>query len=206
MNDTTPSSIKVWDAPTRVFHWLLVACCLGAVLSQDSERWRLIHVTMGYSMAGLVVFRVFWGICGTRYARFNNFVRGPGAIHAYLKALLKGHPEPSVGHNPVGALAVIAVLALVVVLTVTGYLTYNDLAGHWTEEVHEMAANLLYGVVVVHVLGVFLSSRMHKENLVRAMFTGKKLAQPGAAIGSTHTLLAFALVVAMIGFWVWQWF
>ena len=204
MKDAATSSIKVWDAPTRVFHWLLVLCCLGAVLTQESERWRLLHVTLGYSMAGLVMFRLLWGVWGTRYARFSNFIKGPAAIKAYIQAARTGHPEATIGHNPVGALAVLAVLSLVAVLAVTGYLTYNDLAGDWTEDLHEAAANLLYGVVALHILGVIFSSHLHKENLVRAMVTGNKVAATRAAIGKTHAGLAAMLLLAVIAFWAWQ--
>lgn len=204
MNDTGTSSIKVWDAPTRVFHWLMVLCCLGAVLTQESERWRLVHVSLGYSMAGLVAFRLIWGVWGTRYARFSNFIKGPAAINAYILTARAGHPQATIGHNPVGALAVVAVLSLVAALAVTGYLTYNDLAGDWTEEVHEVAANLLYGVVGLHILGVIFSSRLHKENLVRAMITGNKVAAASAGIGKTYVGLAVMLLLAVIAFCAWQ--
>lgn len=204
MNPVSNAEVKVWDAPTRVFHWLLVLCCLGAVLTQESERWRLVHVTLGYSMAGLVMFRLVWGFMGTRYAKFSDFIKGPSAIKAYAMAARAGQPKHMVGHNPVGAIAVIAVLTLVSVLSVTGYLNYNDLAGDWTEKVHEGAANLLYLVVSLHVLGVIFSSRLHRENLVRAMVTGKKLAAPSAAIAKTYPLVAGLLLLAVLAFWAWQ--
>ena len=199
MNPVSNAEVKVWDAPTRVFHWLLVLCCLGSVLTQESERWRLVHVTLGYSMAGLVVFRLVWGFIGTRYARFSEFIKGPSAIKSYVVAARTGQPEHTVGHNPVGALAVVAVLTLVAVLAATGYLNYNDLAGDWTEKVHEGAANVLYLVVGLHVLGVIFSSRLHKENLVRAMVTGNKVALPSAGIVHSYRVLAVLLLLAVLG-------
>ena len=104
----TPSVRKVliWDAPVRVFHWLMVLSFAGAYLTAESERWRLTHVTLGYTMAGLVAFRVLWGLVGTRHARFSSFVRGPAAIARYLRGLVGGRPEHHAGHNPAGALAI----------------------------------------------------------------------------------------------------
>jgi signal transduction histidine kinase len=80
--------VLVWDAPVRLFHWLLLLTFAGAWLTSDGERWRMVHVTLGYTMAGLVAFRVLWGLFGTRHARFAAFVRGPAAVVAYLKSLL----------------------------------------------------------------------------------------------------------------------
>ena len=96
------TSILVWDLPVRMFHWLTVLSFAGAWLTAESERWRLLHVTLGYTLAGLLVFRVLWGLIGTRHARFTDFVRGPGAVRRYLAALLRGQPEQAVGHNPAG--------------------------------------------------------------------------------------------------------
>lgn len=97
----------VWDAPVRVFHWLLAISFAVAYLSAESERWGLVHVTAGYTMAGLVAFRVVWGLVGTRHARFTDFVRGPRAVLGYLRSLVTGRPQHHAGHNPAGALAII---------------------------------------------------------------------------------------------------
>jgi cytochrome b len=85
--------VLVLDAPVRVFHWLTVLCFVGAYITAESETWRLLHVTLGYTMAGLVAFRVVWGVGGTRYARFGSFVRGPRAVLAYVRSMLVGKPE-----------------------------------------------------------------------------------------------------------------
>ena len=85
----TDKKILVWDAPVRVFHWLMVLSFAGAYLTAESERWRLIHVTLGYTLGGLVAFRILWGLVGTRYARFAEFVRGPAAIRGYLQHMLR---------------------------------------------------------------------------------------------------------------------
>ncbi len=126
--ERTPAvrKVLVWDAPVRVFHWLMVLSFAGAYLTAESERWRLVHVTLGYTMAGLVAFRIVWGLIGTRHARFSSFVRGPAAIAGYVRGLVRGRPEHHVGHNPAGALAIVALLGLTLVVTATGWATYND--------------------------------------------------------------------------------
>jgi cytochrome b len=163
--------ILVWDVPVRVFHWLMVASFATAYLTAETERWRLLYMSAGYTMAGLVVFRLLWGLFGTRHARFVNFVRGPRAVVAYLKSLLARHPQHHAGHNPAGALAIV----------------------------------MMQAVVLVHVAGVFLSSRLHHENLMRAMVTGRK---PGdAADGASHAWRSVAalMLMAVLGFRTWQW-
>ena len=98
---TSPTTtIRVWDAPVRVFHWLLAACFTGAYLTAESESWRLLHVTLGYTLGGLIAFRLVWGVLGTRYARFGSFVRPPSELSRYLKSMLAGRPAHFIGHNP----------------------------------------------------------------------------------------------------------
>ena len=195
----------VWDAPVRVFHWLLVLSFAGAYVTAESERWRLLHVTLGYTMAGLVGFRILWGLVGTRHARFASFVRGPAAVKRYLMSILRGQPEHHVGHNPAGALAILAMLGLALAIAGTGWSLYNDWGGHWLEEVHEAVANLMLALVGVHVAGVLLASQMHHENLPRAMIDGRKAAPPGEGVRSAWRSVAVLMIVAVLGFWWLQW-
>lgn len=169
-----PHLIQVWDLPVRLFHWLMVISFTGAYLTAEMEDWRLVHVIFGYSMAALVGFRLLWGCFGSRYARFSSFVRGPGAIIAYLRSLAAGRPLHYTGHNPAGGLAILLMLLLTIALAVTGWLLYTERAGDWMEEVHESLANLMLGLVILHVVSVLISSWLHHENLVRAMITGRK--------------------------------
>jgi len=200
-----PRRILVWDAPVRVFHWLIVLCFAGAYLTAEHESWRLVHVTLGYTMAGLVAFRVVWGLIGTRYARFSSFVRGPRVVADYVKSLFRGRGEGHVGHNPAGALAIVALLLLAVSVTASGWANYNDLAGHWVEEFHETAANLMLAIVGVHVAGVVFGSWHERENLVRAMITGRKTGRPEQAIRSAWRTVALLMLAAVLGFWWLQW-
>lgn len=197
--------VLVWDLPVRVFHWLMVLCFAGAWLTAESERWRLLHVTLGYTMGGLVAFRVLWGLIGTRHARFASFVRGPRRVLAYLRSLVRGEPEHHVGHNPAGALAIVAMLGLVVGIVLTGHANYNDLGGEWLEEVHEVAASLMMALVAVHLAGVLASSWLHGENLARSMVTGRKRGTPQDGVRSAWRSVGVLMLLAVMGFWWLQW-
>jgi cytochrome b len=202
---TSPKLIRVWDAPVRVFHWLMVLCFAGAYLTSESERWQLVHITLGYSMAGLIAFRLVWGILGTRYARFTQFVRGPQAVVQYMRSLHSSAPQHHIGHNPAGALAIVLILLAGAALTLSGWANYNELGGNWVEEVHEVLGNGMLLLIGVHIAGVVVSSRLHRENLVRAMFTGSKAGAPSEGISRSFTWLAAVLLAAVLTFWVSQW-
>ncbi len=203
--DNITTKIKVWDAPVRVFHWLMVLSFAGAYLSAESERWRLLHVTLGYTLGGLVAFRLVWGLAGTRYARFANFVRGPQAVLTYLRSLRKGQPQHHLGHNPAGAVAIVLLLLASVAVVGSGWAIYNDVGGEWLSELHDIAANSMLLVVAIHIAGVLVASRLHRENLVRAMVTGQKNGAPADGIRRPWAALAVLLVLAVLGYWWLQW-
>lgn len=195
----------VWDLPVRVFHWLMALSFVGAWLSAESERWRLLHVTLGYTMAALVVFRLIWGLVGTRPARFASFVRGPRAVAAYLRALFAGQAPHTPGHNPAGALAILGLLLLILVSVATGVAAYHGLGGEWLEEAHEVVTHALLALVGVHLAGVVLGSLLHRENLVAAMLSGRKRARPEEGARSTWAPLGVLLLVSVLAFWGAQW-
>lgn len=197
--------ILVWDAPVRVFHWLMVLTFAGAYLTAESEHWRLLHITLGYTMMGLLGFRIVWGLVGTRYSRFAQFVRGPAAVMRYLRAMLRGRPEHYTGHNPAGALAIMALLGLALAVTASGWALYNDFGGHTFEEMHEAIAGGMLALVGVHVAAVLLSSRVHHENLVGAMLTGRKPGRPEEGIRHAWRSVAAMMLIAVVGFWWLQW-
>lgn len=199
------AKILVWDVPTRLFHWLLAAAFAGAYLTAESERYRDIHVLCGYTLLGLIAFRLVWGVSGTRYARFRSFAYGPQRVFAYLRSLLNRTPQHYVGHNPAGGWAVFLLLLLGVLTGVSGYLVYADLIPAWLEdadELHEFAANSMLVVVAVHIAGVVISSWLHRENLPRAMLTGYKLGMPAAGIARAHALIGAGLLLGVAGFWL----
>lgn len=193
--------ILVWDLPTRVFHWLLAASFLGAFLTAESERYRDIHVVLGYTVLGLVAFRFLWGVVGTRYARFSSFPIAPRRVLGYIKSLFSRSPQHHVGHNPAGSLAIYAILALALLAGATGYAAYNEIGGEWLAELHEGAANAMLGLVVIHIGAVIVSSLIHRENLVAAMLSGYKNGRIGDGIRRRHRFVAAAVLLATAGFW-----
>jgi cytochrome b len=194
--------VLVWDVPVRVFHWLLAGSFAGAWLTAGHERWMLLHATLGCTVLALAVLRVAWGFLGTRHARFAAFLRGPGEIVRYLGGLVRGKPRHYVGHNPAGALAIVALLALAVTAAATGLATYT--LGEAYEDVHEVLANLMLGLVGLHVAAVVVSSRLHRENLAAAMVTGRKRGARADGIPRGLRLPGALLLAAVLGFWGWQ--
>jgi cytochrome b len=185
----------VWDLPVRLGHWLLVACFATAWLTGESEEQRLIHVYAGGLMLGIVSFRLLWGFIGSPHARFGDFVRGPGAVIGYLKSLLHKQPQHFTGHNPAGGWAIMALLALILLSGISGWLNYQDLVGEWVEDLHEVSVHLLLAVVAVHLCGVIVGSLAHRENLVRSMITGIKNSHAAKAVGSVRAIAAAAMLI-----------
>lgn len=200
----TQARILVWDWPVRVGHWLMVAAFAIAWLTSESESLALVHAAAGAAVPAVILFRLAWGVVGTRYARFADFVRGPRSVAAYLSSLLGPTPEHHVGHNPAGGWAILTLLVLGGGIGGTGYVIFQDWGGHWLEEAHEALASLMLAVVVVHVVAVLASSRLHGENLLRAMVNGRKAGRPDEAIASARPLVAVLLLVwvTAAGWWV----
>ncbi len=198
------NQVLVWDAPTRIFHWALVVCFAGAMLTQDTERLHLWHVTFGYTLLGLVGFRIVWGFIGTRYARFGSFVPSRESVGAYLGDLLRGRPQHGLGHSPIGALAIFAMLLLAIVVSASGIPLEQGILEDFFEELHEGSANLLFAITGVHVAGVLFSSFVLRENLVRAMFTGRKQGTSQGAIRYEFWWLGVCMMVAILAFWLHQ--
>jgi cytochrome b len=194
--------LLVWDVPTRVFHWLLVISFTGAFLTAESERNRDIHVVLGYTLLGLILFRLVWGLIGTRYALFRSFWFKPSEIKAYVVSLIKAKPKHYVGHNPAGSVAVFALLTLGIASSATGVVVFEDIGGDVLEDIHNWVSYAMLGIVGLHVAGVLVSSVMHRENLVRSMITGFKSVQPNQAISRTHVWLGVIMLVTVIAFWV----
>ena len=195
--------ILIWDVPTRVFHWLLAGTFAGSWLTGDSERWRDIHLLLGYSFAGLIAFRVVWGLVGTRYARFRSFLFRPGEVLTYARSLLSRSPRHYLGHNPLGSIVIFLMLGLGIVTAASGWAYYAEVGGEWLEELHEGAAATMLALVFVHLAGVVVSSLLHRENLVRSMITGRKLGERTQGIRRGHALVGAALLVAVAAFAVW---
>ena len=172
--------IRVWDPFVRTFHWALAASFAVAWLS--SKNWESVHDAAGYVAGGLVALRVVWGFVGPRYARFAQFVRSPGTVVGYLRAIGGGSERRYIGHNPAGGAMIVVVLSTMAATAFTGWLLTTD--AFWGSEtlqhVHSALADGLLALVVLHLGGVALASLRHHENLVRAMVVGvKRPAEPG---------------------------
>lgn len=188
------SKILVWDLPVRLGHWLMVGCFAVAWLSGESEEWRLVHVFAGGAIVGIALFRIVWGLVGSRYALFADFIRGPHRALSYLKSLFAPQPEHHVGHNPAGGYAIALLLGLILASGASGWLNYQEMGGEWLEDLHEFAVNAMLLVVMVHLGGVFVGSLAHRENLVRPMITGMKFGDATDGIVSAHPRAALLLL------------
>ena len=158
----------------RIFHWSLVAGFLVAYVSGDE--WDNLHIQVGYVVAGLIAFRLLWGLVGPRYARFSDFVYRPSRVLSYLRDTIAFRARRYLGHNPAGGAMVVALLAMIAVICGTGYLMTTDAfwGVEWVEEAHEVAVNATLVLIAAHIAGVLVASWEHSENLVRAMITGRK--------------------------------
>lgn len=198
--------IKVWDIATRTFHWSLAGSFFIAYLTGDEEN--LLHIYSGYFIVGLLGFRLFWGIIGPRYVRFNHFVYSIKTTLTYLQSILLGRPIYYLGHNPLGGWMAVLLLFSLALTSWTGLELYaqegkgplasvenslihaahadderhdreNEKGEEWLEELHEALASFSLLLVFVHIGGVFVSGWLHKENLVKAMWTGYKTPPDG---------------------------
>lgn len=186
-----PQYVPVWDPVVRVFHWTLVAAFFTAFLAEPNDLLAL-HVSAGYLVLTLVAGRIVWGYVGSAHARFNDFVTAPRATAAYIADMLAGKAKRYLGHNPAGGAMIVLMLIALTATAVSGLAVYGadqhlgPLSGllggvsegseHLLEEVHEVSANLTLALIGIHVLGVVIGSWLHRENLVRAMITGRKRA------------------------------
>ena len=191
-------SVLVWDLPIRVFHWLLVVSFAGAWLTAESEAQQMIHYAFGYSACGLVLFRIVWGLVGTRYARFNQFIKGTSKTTHHIKSLLNRQQDHELGHNPVGAVAMVLLMALILLLGLTGYWIVKGLFIELVGDAHEIIASMAMAVVTVHVAAAILVSFLKDENLIKSMVTGKKMGTNDQAISSPVSLVGFMLALAWV--------
>ncbi len=201
--------LLVWDLPTRLFHWLFAFAFAAAYILGDEESALGWHSYFGYLIAGLIGFRLIWGFIGGRYSRFRDFPPNPAAAWRYLTGVPDGRDEHHPGHNPAGALAIYTLLALGLLTSLSGVAllgadkAVGPLAGmvpgawaHTLEEIHEVCANAMLLIVLVHIAGVVLGSLRHRQNLPRAMVTGYK--SSAAPIASTRPRVVPALAMLLL--------
>ncbi len=193
MSDET-QQVKVWDLPVRVFHWSLVLGFAAAYLTAEFQIG-FIHVWIGYFLCVLLLARVGWGFWGNEFARFRSFIFSPTETLAYVRSLRQGQPVHYLGHNPAGALMVFALLGLLALTFLSGLVTLavidfegpllflidyvDDDTSYFVRHLHGWLVDTVLILIPLHLIGVVAGSIQHKENLVRAMFTGKKKSVSG---------------------------
>lgn len=181
------SPVRVWDPVVRVFHWSLVIAFTVAYVSEGEPLW--LHVWTGYLIAGLIAVRLVWGFIGTPHARFSDFVCGPVTAGRYLAAEIIGRARRYLGHNPAGGFMIMLMLGLLLMQIGTGLALQaadegSGLLAGWIapserledplEDIHEVLANGILLLALLHVAGVVIGSLRHRENLVGAMIHGYK--------------------------------
>ena len=172
------SSVRVWDPLVRSLHWLLMIAIAGAwIMRHRAGAW---HERWGYVTAAVVLVRILWGFIGTSNARFASFVAGPRAVRAYLTAMLRGRAPRHVGHNPLGALMIVAMLLNLALICITGWMFGTDtfFGVAWVINTHLYATYALFAMVALHLVGVLHACISQRENLVAAMLHGRKRKAP----------------------------
>lgn len=220
---TPVKTIRVWDLPLRLFHWALLICVLGAIISIEIADNIDIHQYFGYAVLSLLIFRLTWGVLGGEHARFASFVRGPGQAIAYLKTIKTQH-GPSIGHNPLGALSVLGMLAALLFQAVSGlFLTdeilfeaplFKFISGDTASllaQAHEINPKIIMALIGLHIAAILFYRFGKRENLITPMITGSKEvpadcpandaknghAWLGLALFATTTALVWAIVTQL---------
>lgn len=202
-------TVRVWDLPTRIFHWALMLCVIGLVATAyrrgDAMEW---HFRLGYAVISLLLFRLAWGVFGGRWSRFSSFLYRPGNVIRYLRG--RSHPDHLVGHNPMGAVSVFALLALLLGQVVTGLFSDDEvsssgplsrligssLVSQLTYYHKGIGQWLIYALVALHVAAILYHLFVRKDNLIRPMIHGDKvLEQPALASRDDAVSRSVALVV-----------
>lgn len=174
-NTPKARQVKVWDILVRVTHWTVAAGIIANLFfTEDGGEW---HEYVGYTVLGLVVIRLLWGLVGTRYARFTGFFPTPKRLKRHVSDLsVRRVDEQNLGHNPLAALMMLSLWAVTIGLGLTGYLMESGLFGdkEVLEEIHELLANSLYLLVPLHIIAAIAMSYWQRQNLIKSMITGKK--------------------------------
>lgn len=212
-------NLRIWDLPTRLFHWLLVLCVIALVVTAKvGGNWMAWHMRLGHVVLALLLFRLIWGLVGGHWSQFVHFVTGPRALLAYLRGA--GRPEDEAGHSPLGAVSVLAMLVVLLVQVATGLMSDDEIAftgplvAHVPSEWVSAASRYhkawgewaVLGLVGLHLLAVAFYTLLRKRPLVRAMVTGdKSLAAelPASRDGWAQRLLALAVLAACAGLAWW---
>jgi cytochrome b len=206
------NTVRVWDLPTRIFHWALVACVLGLVLTAYLPgNWLDWHARLGYAVGTLLLFRIVWGVVGGRWSRFATFVYSPRSVAAYLRG--RAHPDHLVGHNPLGAASVFAMLVFLATQVGTGLVSDDEsaftgplnrlvsssagIAATWFHK--QVGQWVLAALIALHIAAIVWYLLRKRENLVRPMLSGDKPAAPGTPSSRDDAASRFAALLVLAG-------
>lgn len=207
------STVRVWDLPTRLFHWLLALCVVGLVVTGNlGGNWMVWHQWLGYAVLTLLLFRVVWGFAGGRWSRFSSFFYGPASVLRYLRG--QSAPEHRIGHNPLGAWSVFALLAVLLLQAGSGLfsddeiaftgplvgLVSGDLVSQATSYHKDIGKLILIGLVGLHLVAIVFYRVVRKHGLVGPMISGDKVlegATTKSSVDNARTRLAALLVLAV---------
>ena len=204
-------TIRVWDLPTRLFHWVLVCCVVGLIITGNIGGNAMVwHGRLGYAVLTLLLFRLAWGLAGGHWSRFSSFIYAPSSILAYLRG--QGRPEHSVGHSPLGALSVFALLLVLLLQVSSGLFADDEIAftgplaglvsGDWVSEATRYHKNvgkfILIALVVLHLAAIAFYKLVKKQSLVAPMVGGDKVVSspvPASQDNTRTRLLALVLLL-----------
>jgi len=215
-NSTPQGHTIIWDLPLRLFHWSLLACvAVAAISGYFLEEWFLnIHAIAGYIIAGLLIFRLIWGIVGSTYSQFRQFPLALSGVIAHTKDLLSFKSKSHAGHNPIGAWMIVFLLITLSLITLSGLILYGAqehkgpfasfLTYSWAdgaEEIHEILAGFLMVLIAIHVTGVLVETKLFKHPVIKAMITGRKQADQASLsqVRAHHTFIGLTLFAAIFG-------
>ena len=208
---SAPVKVRVWDAPVRLFHWLLLALVGFSWWSgEQGNEWMEYHQWSGCAILTLVLFRIAWGFVGSDTARFADFFRGPRISYAYFRSVLQRRPRAYLGHNPLGGWMIVSLLLVLLVQAITGLFGNDDDAyeaplSHWLSHstsslittLHAYNFDLLLGLVGLHVAAVFAHQLLRRDDMIKAMFTGVKTSISGATAGR---MVSTGRALVLLGF------
>lgn len=194
----------IWDLPTRLFHWLFAGSAVMAfIIAKVAEKETPIfylHVVFGVLAGLLVLWRIIWGFIGSRHSRWKELFFSPASVINYFKEVSQGRGIYYAGHNPGGSLAILGLLALVFFTVLSGIFIAK---AEVFEELHEVLPVILMIVSAIHIVGVLLATKMHKENYALSMITGRRKGTAADAISQSHGVAAAVMLVAVLGSWAY---
>lgn len=199
------ASRRVVDAPTRMVHWLMALSFTGAYITAEAERWHLLHITLGYTLLGLIVWRLVWGLLGPRRSRLGALFSRLKQAPALARAWMGGQGNLLASQQWLNALAIVAILVLGLVVTVSGFGLEQDWLGDLLEALHEGSGEAMLAVVLAHLGLIALAAVLKRQNTVLPMITGRMPGRGPDLVKQSMGWLAALILAAVVGFWIWQW-